>query len=53
MAQAKGDIGNKGIKRHLKKKNQKKTSIGCSENTRQNNKNKKRVKGSAYRGQGK
>ena len=32
MAQAKSEVGNKGIKRHLKKKNQKKTSIGLNEN---------------------
>lgn len=52
MAVAKGDIGNKGLKKYLKKKI-KKTSIGCSENTRQNNKGKKRQKGKPYRGQGK
>ena len=53
MAKAKADIGgNKGLKKYLKKST-KKTSIGCSENSRAKNKHQKRLKGSKYRGQGK
>ena len=52
MAVAKGSIGGKGEKRTLKKRT-KKTSIGCSENSRVNNKGAKRQKGRKYRGQGK
>lgn len=52
MAVAKGSIGGKGEKRSLKKRT-KKTSIGCSENSRVKNKHAKRQKGRKYRGQGK
>lgn len=52
MAVAKNSIGGKGEKRTLKKRT-KRTSIGCSENSRVNNKHKKRQKGHKYRGQGK